>query len=54
MVKQVLGLIIGIAVGISGVHGIFGIGSYLLLSSAMCYVYLFRYIQVDEDVVHAG
>lgn len=44
----------GITIGISGLHGMFGIGSYLILSSAVCYVYLFRYIQVDEDVVHAG
>lgn len=47
VVKQVLGLLIGIAIGISGLHGILGIGAYLILSSAVCYVYLFRYIQVD-------
>jgi len=47
-------LVLGIVIGIVGLHGILGIGAYLLLSSAVCYVYLFRYIQVDEDVIHAG
>jgi hypothetical protein len=54
VVKQVLGLVLGIAIGILGLHGFMGIGGYLALSSAVCYIYLFRYIQVDEDVVHAG
>ena len=54
VVKQILGLIFGIAIGISGLQGIFGIGAYLILSSAVCYVYLFRFIQIDEDTTHAG
>lgn len=54
VVKQVLGFVLGVVIGLSGLHGFLGIGGYLLLSSVVCYVYLFRYIQVDEDVVHAG
>lgn len=47
VVKQVLGLLLGIAIGVSGLHGIFGIGAYLAVSSAICYIYIFRYIQAD-------
>lgn len=54
VVKQVLGLVLGIAIGVIGLQGFMGIGAYLAVSSAICYLYLFRYIQVDEDVVHAG
>ena len=54
VVKQILGLLLGIAVGFVGLHGLVGMIAYALVSSAICYVYLFRFIQVDEDTVNAG
>jgi len=46
--KQVLGLILGVVIGFIGLQGMMGMIGYGLLSSALCYLYLFRYIQIDE------
>ena len=48
VVKQVLGLVLGVVIGIIGLQGMVGMIGYGLISSAICYVYLFRYIQIDD------
>jgi hypothetical protein len=50
----VLGVILGVVIGITGLLGMFGIGAYFLVSSAICYVYILRFLGVDEDTMNAG
>ena len=50
-VKQVFGFIIGILVGLAGVMGLPGIIAFVAASSGLSYIYVFKFLGTDEDVI---
>lgn len=51
--KEILGVIIGVIVAIMGLTGITGFIAYALIASILVYIYVFKFLGVDEEVVES-
>ena len=51
VVKQVLSILIGIAIGFSSLQGIYGFAAYAAAISLICYLYVMKVLQPEEDTV---
>jgi len=49
--KEIIGLVIGVLVGLTGVTGLPGIIVFAIGISLVCYLYVFKYLGAEEDVV---
>jgi hypothetical protein len=49
--KEVFGAVIGIAVALIGLTGLTGLVSYVIAASLLSFVYVFKFLGVDEDTV---
>lgn len=49
--KEVFGFIIGIIVGVMGLMGLSGLIAYVLAASVLSYLYVYKFLGVEEDVV---
>ena len=54
MVKQVLAILLGIGFGYSGLLGITAILGYTLASFLICWVYINRVLQPEEDTIEVA
>ena len=49
--KEMLGVLLGVAVGVSGITGLPGIIAFALAISLLCYLYVFKYLGAEEEAV---
>jgi hypothetical protein len=49
--KEVFGFIIGIIVGVIGLMGLTGLIAYVLAASILSYLYVYKFLGVEEDTV---
>jgi hypothetical protein len=50
-VKEIFGAVIGIIVAVVGLTGLTGLIAYVLAASALSYVYVYKFLGVDEEAV---
>jgi len=50
-IKEVIGVIVGIIIAISGLQGIIALLTYAVIGSLLAYLYVFKFLGLDEDVV---
>jgi hypothetical protein len=51
--KEVFGAILGVIIALVGVTGLPGIIAYVVVGSLLSYLYVFKYLGVDDEVVEA-
>lgn len=49
--KEIFGFIIGVIIALIGLMGITGLFSYVLAASVVSYMYVYKFLGVDEDVI---
>ena len=49
--KEVFGAILGIAIALIGINGLTGLIAFVLGISLLSYLYVFKFLGVDEEVV---
>jgi hypothetical protein len=49
--KEILGVILGVIVGLVGITGLPGIVAFVMIISLLCYLYVYKFLGVDEDAV---
>jgi hypothetical protein len=49
--KEILGVILGVLVGLVGITGLPGIIAFVISISLLCYLYVYKFLGVDEDAV---
>jgi hypothetical protein len=49
--KEVFGLILGVVIALAGVMGLIGIVAFVLAISLLNYLYVYRFLGVDDEVV---
>lgn len=53
MFKQIIGVLIGISIAFSEVKGLYGMLIYVGVSYFIAYFYVFRFLQVEDEVIEA-
>ena len=51
VVKQVISLILGVALAMTSLQGTTAILAYTALSFLVCYVYVMKFLQPEEDTI---
>jgi hypothetical protein len=49
--KEIFGLVIGVIIALIGLMGLTALFSYALLASVVSYLYVYKFLGVDEDVI---
>jgi len=49
--KEIFGVIIGVIIAVIGLMGLTGLISYVLAASIMSYLYVYKFLGVEEDMV---
>jgi len=49
--KEILGVILGVLVGVVGITGLSGIVAFVISISLLSYLYVYKFLGVDEDAV---
>lgn len=51
VVKQIIGAILGVVLGLLGLTGLMAIAAYTAISFLVVYVYVMRFLQPEEDTI---
>lgn len=49
--KEVIGFAVGIIIAFAGLTGYIGLVAYALIASFLSYVYVYKYLGVDEELI---
>ena len=52
-VKQIFGLVLGVLIALAGVMGLPGIMAFALGVSLLSYLYVFKFLGVEEDTIES-
>ena len=49
--KEILGLLLGVGIGLSGLTGMYAMIGYVIASSLLAYLFVFKVMGMEDDVV---
>ena len=49
--KEIFGVIIGVIIAVIGLMGLTGLISYVLAASIMSYLYVYKFLGVEEEII---
>ena len=50
-IKQIIGILLGVAIAFAGIMGLSGLIAFAIASSLLTYLYVVKFLGVDEEVV---